>query len=522
MEKKDYGIQMGTLVNMMTESDKVKTKQIQQTITKLKREAELLQKKEEKQQQKIEKIKQQLTEEEEENAREKSITEKWNEEFEKEHCKIKNSALFVRRYTDKEGKASTVFYTEQQLVVAYRHETYTRCVKGKEETVSYISKWLSCPKMRHYDTMDCIPPPLVCPSNVYNLWVQPHFESQPITKDDADFNTKAVSAFDDHIKILCGNDIPTYNYLCSWIAHAIQKPAQKVGVAITFESEEGVGKNIFITTLKELLGGETKCLETAEPERDVWGSFNEAMSDAYLVVLNETDKRNTSGHEGKIKAIITDNTLRINPKGKKGFVVNSYHRTFYMRNGRDGTKTHKGDRRNTIIRCSDEKKGNSKYFEDLTTTLSDKNALRSIYWRFRTMNIDTFKIGVPFITKYQNEIVSFNKDPLELFMIWFVENHTGIVKLTSVELFNKFTNWRHDNNFKFGEHINTLSLIKKLKLEIQIPDECMLSSHTMYGNVRAFDTNKIAQFLKLDYLVKDSAEHTDTEEEGEYVEMEEI
>ena len=107
MEKKDYGIQMGTLVNMMTESDKVKTKQIQQTITKLKREAELLQKKEEKQQQKIEKIKQQLTEEEEENAREKSITEKWNEEFEKEHCKIKNSALFVRRYTDKEGKAST-------------------------------------------------------------------------------------------------------------------------------------------------------------------------------------------------------------------------------------------------------------------------------------------------------------------------------------------------------------------------------------------------------------------------------
>ncbi len=429
----------------------------------------------------------------------------WKTKFEKEWCKIKNNGTFIRRF-ELMGKTSLVFQTEKLLITAYKHECYFKTEKGKKKRVPFILEWLDDTKMRCYDAVQCVPPPLLCPSNVYNLWIPSPFETQPITKDDPDFHMEAVSAFATHVKTLCGNNMETYKYVCEWIAHSIQKPAEKVGVALNFISEQGVGKNIFTDVLVALYGGNSKKLETSQPERDVWGSFNDLMADAFLVVLSETDKRNSSGHDGKIKNVITDETLTINPKGKTPFTMNSYHRYIQLTNNTDPVQTSKGDRRNVIIRCSDQNKGDSDYFKRITELFKSPNALRSIYWCFKLMDISAFHIGHKIITEYHEEIIGHNENPLLLFMKWFVENHYGIVELSPVELLAKFTDWKTSNRFKFGENMNTLSLLKKLKLELRIPEECMEIHKTMYSNTRFFDTKRLAQFLGMDYLGQGSVD----------------
>jgi phage/plasmid-associated DNA primase len=72
------------------------------------------------------------------------------------------------------------------------------------------------------------------------------------------------------------------------------------------------------------------------------------MANTFLVILSETDKRNSYGADGKIKGLITDAPLVINPKGKDAFEIISYHRVVQLTNSADPVKTSKDDRRNWI------------------------------------------------------------------------------------------------------------------------------------------------------------------------------
>lgn len=421
----------------------------------------------------------------------------WKEKFELEYCKIINLASFIRVY-ETEGEIKHVFLSEKSLITALKHQTFTD-VDDKGKTKSYIEKWLNDSSMRVYDDVQSIPPPLICPSNIFNLWKSSPYESQPISEDHPDFNKSAVETFANHIRTLCSNNDETSIYVCNWIAHSIQKPAEKFGVALNFISNQGVGKNIFTDILTELYGGSSKKVETTQPERDIWGNFNDLLINGYLVILSETDKRNSHGADGKIKGIIVDKTVTINPKGKTPFPMNSYHRIIQLTNDKDPVVTSDDDRRNVIIRCSDENKGNTAYFENLLSKMKEPNAMRSIYWSFKSMDISDFKVGQRIETEYHREVISHNKNPLVLFMEWFVQEHIyePTVELKSNELLALFTNWRVQFKFKFGESINALSLLKKLKLDLQVPEELMAVRKGMYGNSRVFDIVGLADKFQI-------------------------
>lgn len=427
---------------------------------------------------------------------------KWKKDFEKEWCKIKNNGIFVRRYQETSGEISLVFHTRNLLTTAYEHICDFTMVKNVPKRVSFIQKWLTDKTMRCYESMQCIPPPLVCPKNVYNLWIDSPFEAQPIDDKHPDYNEDAVSAFAHHIEILSNHDKTTFEYVCNWIAQSIQRPGEKMGVALNFIGDQGIGKNTFTDILVELYGGTKKKVESAQPERDVWGQFNDLMVSAFLVILNETDKRNTIGHDGKIKACITDSTITISPKGKTSFTMDSYHRFIQNTNNEDPTQTSKSDRRNVIIRCSDEKKGETEYFKELNKVLHSPNALRSIYWEFKSMDISGFNRGDKIMTEYHDTIIQYNEDPLRLFMKSFVETNAGVVEVTPVELLTIFSRWRADTKIKFGEHMNVLSLLKQIKFKLNPPEDSFYTKHTRGGNIKCIDTDKMAAFLGMEHLTE--------------------
>lgn len=414
----------------------------------------------------------------------------WKHTFELEWCKIKNVSTFVQKTTIN-GRTSLVLQNESNLIVSYKHECYFKTdEKGKQKRVSFINEWILDSTMRCYDAMESIPPPLKCPDNIFNTWIDSLYESQEIQDDDPEFDLDAVTLFTHHLELLSGNNREAFEYVINWVAQSIQRPAEKMGVALNFISDQGVGKNIFTDILAKLYGG--KKLETAQPERDVWGPFNELLLDSYLIVLSETDKRNSIGHDGKIKAIITDDIVTVNPKGKKGFALNSYHRIIQNTNNEDPTTTSKSDRRNVIIRCSDEMKGNTEYFTTLLNAMQRPMALRSIYWTLKRLDISEFKKGYKIETQYHTDLMEHNENPLDLFMKWIVENNTGVLKLKPVELMQMFLQWKEETRFKFGENMNVLSLVKKISLQLKLPEGAFESSHTRMGNVRTIDTEKLA------------------------------
>jgi hypothetical protein len=205
------------------------------------------------------------------------------------------------------------------------------------------------------------------------------------------YKEKELNFILNHLKILCGNDDEVYNYFIKWNAQLIQYPEMKT-IIPTLISKEGAGKGSYVILMRKKLGN-NKVFETTDPARDVWGNHNSIMANAFLVYLNEHEKRSTIEHEGKIKGLITDNSLTINPKGIDQYIIKSHHRFFATTNREEPFKTSTDDRRNYIIRSSDELIGNKKYFEYFYEILNDNDVIKTCYEYFKS---------IPDVNKFNN------------------------------------------------------------------------------------------------------------------------
>lgn len=403
----------------------------------------------------------------------------WKENFEKEWCKIKNTANFIRKVCNADGSFEKyVVQTEKQIRTAYNHEHYEKLDEdnGKKTKVKCVKEWLDDPDMLCYDDANMYPPPLVSPPNVLNLWREsPYANNWDYENPETayEFDREGVQMWCDHLKVLCNHNKEIYDYVSCWVAHMFQKPCEKT-THIVFISEEGAGKNVFLTSLGDLLGA-GKVLSTSSPERDVWGSFNPLMINAFLVNLNEVDKRNASGAEGKIKELITEPTLNINSKGKDAFIITSIHRFITSTNTTDPTKTHGRDRRNVLVRCSDEKCDDFAYFKKLTERFKNPITLRSLYACFMKTDISEWNFRKIPRTEYHKIIIEGNRPPLETFMESFTINHMDkeYVDYYGKNMLELFRNWKNDTGYSFDEKISEGTLIKRILLELKLPEEAI-------------------------------------------------
>ena len=359
-------------------------------------------------------------------------------QFEKTHCKIINKAFFIKEYNSKLN-----YISRKQLVDAYEHLHF----KEEGKKTSFILTWLKDERIRAYVDMDTYPPPLVCPDNVYNLWIP--FAMEKVN----DWEEKDISLFLNHIKILCNHEETSYDYFIKWLAQMIQYPAVKITL-IVFQSAEGCGKGRLFTLIEQIIGS-GKYLETSNPERDVWGNFNAPMANAFFVHLSELNKKSTYESEGRIKGLITDPALLINLKGKDAINTTSYHRFVGATNIDEPMDTHIGDRRKMMISSSNELKGNSDYFNKLTECIDDVNYIKSFYEYLKKIpDMDKFgSIPIP-MTQYQQNLCELSITPIESFIKDMVSNtEQTILEFSTKELFNAFNAYITTSKFKYEINI---------------------------------------------------------------------
>ena len=424
-------------------------------------------------------------------------------EFEKTHAKIINRSLFVKETSEK-----TLTLTKQQMVTSYEHMECGVSLQGIPQI--FIKKWLTFnDKIRSYDDMNIYPNPSKCPSNIYNLW-RP-FAMDTVKEKSYIHKPEALSFYLNHIKILCNNDEVVTNYIIAWIAQMIQYPEVK-SIMPTFIAGEGIGKSTLIISLSKMMGA-SKILETTSPSRDVWGEFNGMMADAFLVHLCEISKKECVESRGKIKGLITDPTLNINNKGVGQYPVMSYHRFIATTNNEDSIPTEKGDRRNLVIRCSDEKKGDTEYFKQMYEYLEDVNVIRTLYDHFNGLpNMDKFhEIPLP-KTEFQEDMKDSNRSPIELWLEDFTMEHSmdTTVTLRSDEVFSLFKSWISSHNMAYD--VNAIKFMVRLK---NLNIDGISTKPTKTVQLKIFDISKLEIYFGLNNLPDTSSEYnTDIDEDS--------
>ena len=186
------------------------------------------------------------------------------------------------------------------------------------ESIECIKRWIQDENMKTYDDMDIFPPPLQCPANKINLW-SPYYvqqiKSSTIEDNEDPSNIEKVDMILELIKIVCNNDEKDTLFLMKFIGQFLKYPAIKT-YCIILISEQGAGKGTLMYMIERLIG-EQKFLESTDPERDVWSTFNSLMENAFIVNCDELDAKSQEKCEGKIKGLITNKNLTINPKGLK-------------------------------------------------------------------------------------------------------------------------------------------------------------------------------------------------------------
>lgn len=417
------------------------------------------------------------------------------QEFEKEYCKVLHLSGFVR--IDIEG--NVIQYSKEQIKIMFEDKYFLKTDPNTLKTVkcAFIDIWIKDDMKRCYTKLGCYPDAKKCPDDVLNTWTPYAVEKMELHN----YDENAVTIFKNHVSILCNNDNVVTGFILKVIAHYFQYPDGK-SIFPSFIGEEGNGKTILFEGIAVMMG-EEKVFQTTDPLRDFLGEFNGDLAGKKLVIMNELNPSELGRAEKKFKSLITDYPLLINPKKEKRYFTQSYHVFTGMLNPRnegDGVKSKEGDRRNIIIRCSDEKVGDTEYFKELWKIFEDENSMASLYKYLMEMPDVPFRFTADMLPKtdYQEKIKQANRSYIDLWLESICEQKSlAKLDITGIDALSSYLNWTKINNIKETYEMNSV----KMGLRLANIGECS-KKKTNRGVVFTLDLDALRKRFMIGCMIK--------------------
>ncbi len=234
-----------------------------------------------------------------------------------------------------------------------------RIVRHDGKIASIASHWIMHPQRRTYENGVVFAPEkaFVGAYNLFQGWgVEPKAGSCRLYLDHL-------------LHVICKNDETNFNWLVDYLAHIVQKPCEKPGVAIVLRGKKGVGKDTLGEYLRPLLG--KHCVKIGHIDQ-LTGRFNSALQNTLLVHVEELYWAGNRGAEGSLKHLITSEKLRIEPKGIDSFELDSFIRLLLTSNEDWVVPASDGERRYFVLDVSNrwgvieaDKKARAAYFSAL-------------------------------------------------------------------------------------------------------------------------------------------------------------
>lgn len=208
------------------------------------------------------------------------------------------------------GKPRLVFSreTDIKLMFAHRHYKVGESQKGRDIVKGLGDAWLNDWRRRTYRKLDLITEG-ECPPDVYNLWRGYGVEPEPAP----------WPRIAEHLRdVLCGGNDSYYAWLLGWCAYCVQNPGRQAEVAVVLRGGKGVGKGAFGRLMMRLFS--THALHITHSKHLV-GSFNAHLVDCLFLFADEAFWAGDKAGEGALKALVTESTVQIEPKGVDSFAV---------------------------------------------------------------------------------------------------------------------------------------------------------------------------------------------------------
>ncbi|BEV06938.1 DUF5906 domain-containing protein [Methylophilus sp. DW102] len=189
--------------------------------------------------------------------------------------------------------------------------------------------------------------------------------------------------------IVCAGSTEYFNYLWGWMAHLIQKPAEKPGVSILLLGGQGTGKGTFAA---KIVGGlYAHHFLHLQSDAALTGTFNEALESSLVVFADEAFFSGDRKAANILKAVETESRLQINAKFQPGRQITSYHRIIAASNNTHAAHVEEDDRRKFVLRLSEARKGDFAYWKALDTEIKG-GGLEALAFDLQHHDLSSFEV----------------------------------------------------------------------------------------------------------------------------------
>jgi len=193
---------------------------------------------------------------------------------------------------------------------AWFQNTFTevRGADGKIKRITWADRWMKDRGRRGYEGLEFFPDPNNTPGSpqFLNLWSG--FAIAPATAPDPG----KYKTFHDHLlQNVCGDE-QLFRWVFGFFAHIVQRPRERLGIALVLRGGQGVGKTKVGETIGSLFPRHWMLVDNP---RYVTGQFNAHMASCLILQADEAVWAGDKAAEGRLKGLITSRIQFIEAKG---------------------------------------------------------------------------------------------------------------------------------------------------------------------------------------------------------------
>jgi len=354
-------------------------------------------------------------------------------EFEKRHFLCDTPYTYYRLSKDIDGFEHYIQLSEQNFKSACKeYKVLVRDQKGKVHEESIYNQWIEDVSKRRYSAVNFVPfnknntvPPYIF--NTFNGFAI-NLEFEGLTHEPQD-----VSDFFHLINCLCNHDSKVIDYLVNYLAHLIQYPNFITEKIIVFQTWTGTGKDTLIKTIAKIIG-ESYVSTTASPAKELFGEFNELISNKLIVMLNEMKGLDGMNLQNELKNLSTTEYNNINAKHKQKVKQSNFVRLIINSNNASPVQIDMNDRRYVVINSSTDlvvkqnnkkkSKENQQFWTTYYECLKNPHWRRSVYLALNDRDLSSFNVSDSPVTEGYRSLQEKGISPVDSFLHHLVSGPT--------------------------------------------------------------------------------------------------
>jgi hypothetical protein len=293
----------------------------------------------------------------------------------------------------------------------------------------FLTTWLQDEETRDFNVADRFPPQLASTlhngQRVLNIWKDPLYYSWHPTPDQLDLQKldTARSAFEDIIRLLTNNNQAHQEWLRNYTAWLVQKPHLKPLVYPVLCGKKGVGKSSYCVMLRKAFGEAYVHSET-NPQSNILGNHNGILSKGAQVFIFDDCNQHSFGRvdpktgvrdDAAMKSMLTNETITINDKHIAQFTVRNCFQWIFCLNAGNA---YPDDRRYMGFSASDERLGDSQYWQDVYSVIEQPWFGRYVYHYLRSVAIESWNPRAFLANDFHTSMKCSGVDKEISFLIW--------------------------------------------------------------------------------------------------------